>query len=142
MIPGAAWNPSMATCVPIPQDQQQPAPPPRPAGKWIKTWGAIAGDDVAQFGVSTGKLSKAEAEKVALEKCEGASQHPCRIIDAYENQCVAVASPPNGGVNIFEYGSPVDKISRIAIEKCQKHNAGSQCKIGYSNCTEQIFQKF
>jgi len=142
MIPGAAWNPSMATCVPIPQDQQQPAPPPRPSGKWLKTWGAVTSDDLGQFGVSTGKLSKGDAEKDALEKCQKASSHQCRVVHAYENQCVAVATPTGGGVVNTDSGFPLEELTRKAIVNCQKNNSGKECSILYKNCTEQVFQKF
>ncbi|MDQ1091841.1 hypothetical protein QE400_001254 [Xanthomonas sacchari] len=140
----AQSNGNMASCGPIPPGyyQQQPAPPPRPLGKWLKTWGAVAGDDVSQFGVSTGKLSKADAEKDALQKCQNASSHRCRIVHAYENQCVVVVTPTGEGVASVDSGFPLAEISRKAIINCQKNNAGKECTIGYSNCTEQIFQKF
>ncbi|MDC8640877.1 DUF4189 domain-containing protein [Xanthomonas hortorum] len=60
-------------CAPIPQgNSEQTTPAPRPLGKWIKTWGAIAMgsvDSIFSYGVTTGKLSKSEAEKDALNRC-------------------------------------------------------------------------
>ncbi|WP_167702264.1 DUF4189 domain-containing protein [Xanthomonas axonopodis] len=73
MIPGGVDPHNMATCAPIPQgsSQQQSDQRRRPAGKWLKTWGAIAeNDNGSDFGVSTGKLSKPDAENEAVKNCE------------------------------------------------------------------------
>lgn len=49
----------VAACAPIPQgSSQETAPAPRPLGKWIKTWGAVALDGEGTVGVDYGKLSK------------------------------------------------------------------------------------
>ncbi len=79
-----------------------------------------------------------------MEKCESASKNKCRIISAYKNQCVAVADPVRTGhaISSIESGPSIEKISSRAIANCQKNNEGSECKIGYTNCTEPIFQKF
>ncbi|MCC8468661.1 DUF4189 domain-containing protein, partial [Xanthomonas phaseoli] len=47
----------VAACAPIPQgSSQETAPAPRPLGKWIKTWGAVALDGEGTVGVDYGKL--------------------------------------------------------------------------------------
>lgn len=59
-------------CAPVPQgSSQETAPAPRPLGKWIKTWGAIAigwVGPIPYYGVPVGKLSKSDAESDALGK--------------------------------------------------------------------------
>ncbi|WP_080929706.1 DUF4189 domain-containing protein [Xanthomonas albilineans] len=139
----AQSNGSMASCVPIPQDNPQPQQP-RPTGKWLKTWGAVAADTGDDFGLSTGKLSKAEAENDALEKCESSNNGRCKIIRTYENQCIAIAEPDRRGhaVTNIESGPSLEEISNRAIANCKKDNPGSECKVGYTDCTKQIFQRF
>lgn len=139
----AQSNGSMASCVPIPQDNPEPQKA-RPTGKWLKTWGAIAGDDEDDFGVSTGKLSKTEAESDAMDKCKSTSKGKCSIITAYENQCIAVAEPNRTGhiIRPIASGPSIEETKNRAIATCQKDNPGSQCTIGYSDCTKQIFQRF
>ncbi|PPU93634.1 DUF4189 domain-containing protein [Xanthomonas albilineans] len=139
----AQSNGSMSSCVPIPQDSPEPQQP-RPTGKWLKTWGAIAGDDGDDFGVSTGKLNKISAENEALENCQRGIEKKCHIIQSYENQCAAVAEPNKKGAitRSITSGPSLEETSDRAKEDCQKKNPGSQCTIGYSNCTKQIFQRF
>ncbi|WP_080932453.1 DUF4189 domain-containing protein [Xanthomonas albilineans] len=139
----AQSNGSMASCVPIPQDNPEPQRP-RPTGKWLKTWGALADDGAGDVGVSTGKLNKEDAEKAAIENCEKGIEKKCHTITTYINQCIAVAEPNRtGNINLgIESGPSLEKISRAAIVDCQKYNEGIDCKISYTNCTEPVFQKF
>ncbi|MCC4615278.1 DUF4189 domain-containing protein [Xanthomonas campestris pv. asclepiadis] len=142
----AQSNGSMASCGPIPAGyyQEQPAPAPRPTGKWIKTWGAIAGDGNENLGVSTGKLKKSEAQQDALEKCEGASQDKCSVLYVYENRCAAIAEPERRGAIIrgFAAGPSIEVANRNAISFCKKENSGGQCKTIYTACTEPVFKSF
>ncbi|WP_232372868.1 DUF4189 domain-containing protein [Xanthomonas hydrangeae] len=138
-------------CAPLPQGNNQQA---RPSGKWIKTWGAIAMgsiDAVTSYGVTTGKLSKAEAEVDALSRCGSHGETNCQIGLAYRNQCAVVAEPHvNGkpfseGYSTFIGASTVQKASDIALNKCNQANGefpGSKCAIVYSACSEPIFEKF
>ncbi|WP_152625061.1 DUF4189 domain-containing protein [Xanthomonas albilineans] len=139
----AQSNGSMASCVPIPQDNPQPQQP-RPTGKWIKTWGAIADDGADHVGVSSGNFSKTDAAKEAIMNCERGNEKKCRVVHTYENNCVAVADPIRTGhaISSIESGPSLDEISNKALASCKKDNPGSECKIGYSNCTEPVFQKF
>ncbi|MEA9609030.1 DUF4189 domain-containing protein [Xanthomonas campestris pv. plantaginis] len=128
-------------CAPIPQGnsiQQQP----RPTGKWIKTWGAVAGDGVDNLGVSIGKLEKNEAEQDALSKCESSSEKKCHIVSVYKNQCVSAADPSDGGTMMVARGPSIEVASKDALSECLKKNSGSECKIIYSACTDPIFKKF
>ncbi|WP_080929765.1 DUF4189 domain-containing protein [Xanthomonas albilineans] len=139
----AQSNGSMASCVPIPRDNPEPQQP-RPTGKWLKTWGALADDGAENVGVSSGKLSKAEAENDAIKQCESSSKYNCHVISTYENQCVAVAEPNHLGhiIRSIASGPSLDETSNRAIADCQKKNSVSECKIGYADCTKQIFQRF
>ncbi|WP_238153132.1 hypothetical protein [Xanthomonas campestris] len=49
-------------CAPMPQDDAQQQP--RPIGKWIKTWGAIASDGGDNLGVAAGKIKKMMPSKM------------------------------------------------------------------------------
>ncbi|PPU70475.1 hypothetical protein XcuCFBP2542_18730 [Xanthomonas cucurbitae] len=142
----AQSNGSMSSCGPIPSGyyQEQPVPSPRPLGKWIKTWGAIAGDGNENLGVSTGKLKKADAQQDAIERCEAESQKKCSVLYVYENRCVAISEPGYTG-NItrgFAAGPSIDVASRNAVSFCSQENKGRQCKVIYTACTEPFFQRF
>ncbi len=138
-------------CAPLPQGEAQPS---RPIGKWIKTWGAIAMgsiDSTASYGVTSGKLSKVEAELDALRRCSSHGETNCSIALSYENQCAVIAEPQLSGKPLssgfvkFVGAETTVKASNIALEKCKKENKDSpsaRCEIVYKNCTEQIFQKF
>ncbi|WP_150116013.1 DUF4189 domain-containing protein, partial [Xanthomonas phaseoli] len=121
---------------------------------WIKTWGAIAMgsiDSITSYGVNTGKLSKAEAEKDALRRCASHGETNCRIGLSYENQCAVIAEPQiNGkpfstGFSRFIGAATIAEASEYALDKCEqdnKNSPGAQCKIVYTACTEPIFQKY
>ncbi|WP_170069121.1 DUF4189 domain-containing protein [Xanthomonas theicola] len=146
LIPGGANPSNMATCAPIPPGyyQEQPAPPPRPLGKWLKTWGAVATDGGENLGVSTGKLKKSEAEQDARKKCDGISSEKCHVAISYQNQCVSVVQPKTEGLGIVTYyhGPSTEETSRDGLLNCQKNNHDMSCEVVYTNCTEQIFQRF
>ncbi|MFS8430302.1 DUF4189 domain-containing protein [Xanthomonas campestris pv. plantaginis] len=129
-------------CAPIPQGnsiQQEP----RPSGKWIETWGAIASDDEGgNLGVSTGILKRKNAEKDAVEKCERESQKKCTVVMAYNNQCASVARPDGKGTITYNRGPSAEGTSQNALSECQKENNSSKCSIIYENCTKQIFKSF
>lgn len=139
-------------CAPMPQNNSQPQA--RPLGEWIKTWGAIAMgsiDSITSYGVTTGKLSKAEAEVDALIRCGSHGETNCRIGLSYRNQCAVVAEPHvNGkpfseGYSAFIGASTVQKASKTALDKCNQANtefAGAKCVIVYNACSEPIFKKF
>lgn len=149
-------NGSMASCGPIPPgyyQNQEPAPP-RPSGKWIKTWGAIAIgsiDSITSYGVTTGKLSKSEAEQDALRRCASHGETNCQIGLAYKNQCAVIAEPQingkpfPGGLSDFVGAGTNSEASTVALDRCKvdnKSTAGATCKIIYQACTEPIFQKY
>ncbi|KIQ23071.1 DUF4189 domain-containing protein [Xanthomonas campestris] len=135
-------------CAPIPTESAQPKA--HPIGKWIKTWGAIASgsvDSIVNYGVSTGKISKAEAEEYALAECSSHGEQNCKVNLTYRNQCAAVATPqingkPAAGTVNFIGRENMPMATSDALAACKKDNPKAQCDIIYKNCTEQIFQKF
>ncbi|MDO0790481.1 DUF4189 domain-containing protein [Xanthomonas campestris pv. campestris] len=141
----AQSNGSITSCGPIPAgyNQEQPASSPRPLGKWIKTWGAIASDNEGgNLGVSTDNLKRKQAEKEAVKQCEGESRKKCKVVMSYENQCVSVARPDGSGTITFTRGPSAENTSKDVLADCQKENSGSKCSIIYENCTKQIFKSF
>jgi hypothetical protein len=135
-------------CAPMPTENSQPKA--RPIGKWIKTWGAIASgsvDAVVNYGVSTGKISKSEAEESALAECSSHGEQNCKVKLTYRNQCAAVATPqingkPAIGTVNFVGRENILMAESDALSACRKDNPQAQCDIIYKNCTQQIFQQF
>ncbi|WP_081613505.1 DUF4189 domain-containing protein [Xanthomonas sacchari] len=151
----AQANGVITSCTPIPSGYyQQQAPQPRPSGRWINTWGAIAVgsvDATTDYGVTTGKFSQAEAEADALQRCGKHGATNCEIALKYHNQCAAIAEPQLNGLPIdagrvqFVGAGSTAEASRIALEDCKKANGarpGVDCKVIYKACTEQIFEKY
>ncbi|MGV7164266.1 DUF4189 domain-containing protein [Xanthomonas citri] len=147
-IPAQA-NGNISSCGPIPSGyyQQQEMPAPRPSGKWLKTWGAIASDGGDNLGVAKGKLKKSDAQEEALSKCKSVSGKECQVDFVYENQCTAIAEPYKNesaisGVLSYTGGPTIDVASSDALANCHKHNKGSDCRVIYQACSEPYFQKY
>ncbi|MCD5975534.1 DUF4189 domain-containing protein [Pseudomonas quasicaspiana] len=138
----------VAACAPIPQgNSEQTAPAPRPLGKWIKTWGAIASDGGSNLGVAKGKLKKSDAQEEALSKCKSVSGKECQVDFVYENQCTAIAGPYKNesaisGVLSYTGGPTTDVASSDALANCSKHNKGLDCRVIYQACSEPYFHKY
>ncbi|MEA9579714.1 DUF4189 domain-containing protein [Xanthomonas nasturtii] len=139
-------------CAPIPQNNVEQKS--RPSGKWLKTWGAVAVgfiDSATSYGVTTGKLSKFEAEEDALRRCSSHGETNCRIGLSYENQCAVIVEPHING-KPYSTGllrilgrKTIAQASNEAIKICQKdnkQNSEAECKIVYAACSEPIFEKF
>ncbi|WP_259167060.1 DUF4189 domain-containing protein [Xanthomonas sp. 4461] len=136
-------------CAPIPQSTQQSRP--RPSGKWIKTWGAIALgtiDGVPNYGVPTGLPSESSAKKEALARCTKLGADNCHIVVTYRNQCTAIGEPqsngkpdPNGYVQFARQPGQENAIKE-ALKSCERRNPTMQCKVIYSACSEPIFEEF
>ncbi|MDV2449526.1 DUF4189 domain-containing protein [Xanthomonas hortorum] len=141
----------VAACAPIPGGNTQDATEPRPLGKWIKTWGAVAIGSLGlerNLGVTTGKLSKKEAESDALARCAKHGEKDCKIGLTYRNQCIAVGEPqidgkPNlvGNVQFFT-DQTIDQAAASAQDACERRNPANQCKVIYTACSEPIFKSY
>ncbi|WP_349812048.1 DUF4189 domain-containing protein [Xanthomonas dyei] len=136
----------VAACAPIPQGgSAQQAP--KPIGKWIKTWGAVAHDPQdGILGVSIGKLSKREAEKDALTKCSEGGGTKCKAWASYQNQCAAIAGPQKNGRDVpgapyFARGPSLEDVQNRAKEGCAS-TSGLMCAVLYSACSEPIFKNY
>ncbi|WP_326519946.1 DUF4189 domain-containing protein [Xanthomonas euroxanthea] len=81
----------------------------------LKLGGAISLDksSVGALGVSTGKLSKSEAEQDAIAGCVKAGGKECKKWNSYKNQCAAVAEPYQNG------HSSAETICRLPLIQCQ-----------------------
>ena len=154
-IPAQAGG-SVTSCGPIPEGyyQQQESSPPRPSGKWIRTWGAIAVgsiDSTTSYGVTTGKLSKSEAELDAMRRCASHGETNCKVGLAYENQCAVIVEPhingrpfPTGFIRIVGRAT-VPEASKAALEICKEDNKTTpqaKCEIVYNACSDPLFQSF
>lgn len=119
--------------------------PPRPAGKWIKTWGAIAKDiGGTDAGVAEGKLSRKEAEQAAVKQCIDGGGRNCGNVFAYHNQCVAYAAGQMADGRWSEdpaSAESIERASRLALQSCTEYG-GKDCKILYTACTDPIFQRY
>lgn len=131
-------------CAPIP-GAGGAAREPEPVGQWRKTWGAIASSSsTSEAGVATGKATKEDAERVALEGCGMHAARDCRILIAYRNQCAAWVVPQNKG-NGARSGVASGHDLKEATAQAQKicvDPTGTQCKIAYSACSEPVYEAF
>ncbi|WP_239687053.1 DUF4189 domain-containing protein [Xanthomonas nasturtii] len=128
-------------CIPDTPDMRgQQAPPPRPTGEWIKTWGAIArSNSTGEAGSAVGKFSESEAQQAATEQCALGGAKDCEVRLSYQNQCAALVSSNSQSF----YHSSVSKKAAIksASKSCEASDTGS-CKVIYSECSEPFFRKY
>ncbi|XDF34843.1 DUF4189 domain-containing protein [Paracidovorax avenae] len=120
--------------------------PPRPTGKWIKTWGAIArSSSSGDVGSSTGKFTEEEAREGAVKVCANLGNSDCTAVFTYYNQCVAVVDSQklaSGRVlrRITSAGS-IASAQDLALEQCRKAG-GTECKVIGTDCTKPYFHKY
>ncbi|MXV07280.1 MULTISPECIES: DUF4189 domain-containing protein [unclassified Xanthomonas] len=126
-----------AQCLP----DDEASAPSRPAGEWIKTWGAIATSPSGNGGVSSGRFSKDEAQSVALQNCKNAGVKNCTVEFVYYNQCVALVYPPGGNGGIFYSAATVKEAVSLAKSKCET-SAKAECKVAISECSRPVFKKY
>lgn len=128
-------------CAPM-SGASSPPPAPRPTGKWIETWGALAlSPSTGDRGVATGERSRSLAVNAAISQCLGGGATDCETEIAYKNQCVAVARllAPNQGGYTYS-GAGEENVKRQALKLCAER--GGACEVRYTNCTLPIFEKF
>jgi Domain of unknown function (DUF4189) len=129
----------------LPDDEG--AAPPRPNGERIKTWGAIATSPNAKGGgggVSSGQLSKEDAEDVALNNCKSTTgMENCKVDFVYNNQCVAFVSLMGGYKNFIYGAATVEKAVKLAEADCKAFVKGQQsCMVKLAECSEPVFKKY
>lgn len=114
-------------------------PPPRLAGYWEKTWGAIAPSPAGgAVGSALGASSKEEAERRALADCKQKGGRACQIGIAYHNQCGVMAV---GEKKFFTASAGSEAEAKTyGLETCKKEDAN--CRIYYSACTEPKFHRY
>lgn len=138
------------SCAPIPQ-QQSTVAQPRPAGKWLKTWGAVAVGVLNAkplYAVPVGLASEDAAKREALDRCNKSGAKGCRPSTTFRNQCMSIGEPQIEGSpkpdGIIEFSrQPTEQLAKgAALRGCSEENPGTECKIIHTACSEQIFEKF
>lgn len=119
------------------------APPSRPSGEWLKTWGAIATSSGGSGGggVSSRQLSREDAEALALQNCKTGGGTNCKVVFNYENQCVALAYPFGQKDGQVSTAANVENAKARALKSCNDRRVG-ECKIAVAECSEPVFRKF
>lgn len=130
-------------CAPIPGgDAAAGSAAPRPTGRWIKTWGAIALSPSGASGASTGKRSKSDAVAEAEAVCARDGAAECKVAMTYKNQCaVAVVPKSLVGGTFFSSSATIEESTGRALKQCEK-GAHGVCHAIYEDCTKPEFQKF
>ncbi|WP_312252206.1 DUF4189 domain-containing protein [Stenotrophomonas sp.] len=125
--------------------QQMASPPPRPLGEWIRTWGGVAvSEATSDAGVSTGQLTKKDAEHDAMAKCANSGARDCKVSVTYFNQCMSWVVPSGrtgNGRSGIGTGPTLERAAELAQGICQNDMPGA-CALVYENCTEQIFRPY
>lgn len=113
------------------QPPVEPGAAPAPQPVWEDRWAAVAVDDATgTAGVSTGKLSKGDANRAAIADCRTDGAQGCKILVSYYSQCVALAQAKEAGT-IYAVTSPrLDEAKASSLQKCGKDS----CSVVYTNC--------
>lgn len=131
-------------CAPIPNYDtgSQDRTDARPAGEWKTTWSAIAIDSiVGDVGVSSGKLTEADAKSEALVRCKKHGASGCQAT-TFHNQCAVIAWPKNvGGKAVTAGAETIELASKLALAECAE-NGGGSCNIVNAECSTPVFQRF
>lgn len=103
--------------------------------KWVTRWGAIATDDGSTgggiLGQSESLSSKRKAEKAALSDCRAKGGNNCALVQAYHDQCIAVAWGRSRPYSVSAENSKA--ASDFAIAKCGESD--TSCGIYYTGCS-------
>jgi len=141
--------PGSATCGPAPGGNASPPPPPRPLGEWLDRFGAVAADMTSSgnTGVAANRLSREDAENVAMEKCRSLGSTKCGIVMHYSNQCVAIVAPSVNGVEragapVTRPGQTIEAAIAKATPDCHQANKTNECTPIYSACSLPVFRKY
>jgi len=129
-------------CAPIPEGGAGADSGPRPTGRWIKTWGAVALSPDGASGAATGRRSKSDASKAAESVCASSGGKACNVAFTFKNQCAA-AAVPSSGKGGTSFGSSANEATskELALQKCIAEG-GMGCRTVYSACSDPEFQAF
>lgn len=116
---------------------------PRPTGRWIKTWGAIATSSTGEVGVAVERISKSDAAKEAVSQCIKLGGRDCKMVQAYKNQCVALISPTTSerGGTVISSAETEQIATQLAMKTCTTRGSAGCSKL-YSACTKPLFERF
>lgn len=129
-IQGNGWQ----GCAPVGNSNQEIQQ--RPA-RWLDQYGAIvAYGQGGELGVSTNKMTEAEAKQAAMADCQaqGGGSH-CEFLISYANGCVAMLV----GDKAFNASSntTIEKATQAAMRVCTK-NGNTNCHVYYSACSQPL----
>jgi hypothetical protein len=95
-------------------------------------FGAIAySRATGHYGYSSQEASRADAEDVALNHCEG---RDCRIKIWFKNSCAALATSQDGKYTGWAHDLDLDEAKERAVEEC-RNVGGRRCRVLVSACT-------
>jgi len=109
----------------------------------LGTWLAAAVDRQGAVDTATFQNDRETAQRLALEKCGGASQG-CKIIGAYENACFALSRPASQKVRQnwwYAADSSWQEAERRAIYECRQGSGAQRCDIRISVCSPSSLSK-
>lgn len=129
-------------CAPMGGGARQAPAAPRPTGRWIDAWGALAVSDTGLGGAVEGAPSKRDAERGALAKCALGGESTCAVKVAYKNQCAAWLAIGAGNGGEVTTGATAELAIEKGTRNCRKVAPGSECKVFYSACSKPIFEAF
>lgn len=132
-IGAASGRPGPQGCAPIPGYNQNGSQYESRSPRWVDQWGALATyEPDGSFGAVVGSASQGEAEKKALDICQGKHGSTCRVELSYRNQCAALTASDTG------YNTTSAKTIKSAMEKgiriC-KDAKDLNCFTYYSACS-------
>ena len=104
----------------------------KPAEIWEDRYGAVARSNINQdYTVSVDQKSKRDAEKDAMERCQG----NCKIITNFRNSCLGASwGKGRGGRTLFRGGDTKQDAEQESLKACQSETDGD-CEIVYSACS-------
>ncbi|MFA0925021.1 DUF4189 domain-containing protein [Xanthomonas fragariae] len=131
--------PGSPQCGPDSGTSRGDAAPPRPIGKWIKTWGALAANSAGDIGLASGKISKQDAAAESVLRCEEYDAGKCVAKHFFYNQCISVARASSG--NSATVTGPKENAPVLAVRECEEAS-GSSCSVLFTECSNPIFENF
>lgn len=139
----AQCGPSPTNHLPAQPAQTQTTTRRVPTGQWRDSWGAVAVDSkVGSVGASVEMPSESSARADALRRCSKSGARDCELLQAFLNQCIALAWPKSmEGRVVSQTEMTVEKAGEKAISICVDAG-GVKCDVVYSVCLEPVFEPY